>query len=82
MKRSDPITSVELLNTEKNNEFVGEHGIRLDLAARTSDGELLNIVLPEQIYSLESNMQKKHEDILRVLQMQDFNYRNIIYKFN
>ena len=51
LKRDNPITSIELLNTEIHNEFIGEHGVRLDLAARTSNGELLNI-----------EMQKKNED--------------------
>ena len=55
LKRDNHITSVELLNTEHDsvvehteqisNEFIWERGIRLDLVARASDGELLNIVL-------------------------------------
>ena len=51
LKRDNPITSVELLNTEISNEFIGERGIRLDLVARASNGELLNI-----------EMQKKNSD--------------------
>ena len=68
LKRDNPITSVELLNTEIHNEFIGEHGVRLDLAARTSDGELLNI-----------EMQKKNEDVL-CKQIVDSSEANNIYK--
>ena len=51
LKRDNPITSVELLNTEMSNEFIGERGVRFDLLARASDGELLNV-----------EMQKKNSD--------------------
>ncbi len=51
LKRKDPITSVELISTEMDDEFIGEHGIRLDLIAKTSTDELLNI-----------EMQKKNDD--------------------
>ena len=51
LKRKDPITSVELISTEMDDEFVGEHGIRLDLVGKTSEGEILNI-----------EMQKKNND--------------------
>ena len=53
LKRQDPITSVDLISTVHNNaarnkqmndEFIGEHGIRLDLVAKTSSNEILNIV--------------------------------------
>ena len=43
LKRTDPITSIELISTEMDDEFIGEHGIRLDLVAKTSTNELLNI---------------------------------------
>ena len=69
LKRDNPITSVELLNTEMSNEFIGERGVRFNLLARASDGELLNIemqkkngVLREQmVYSVEetNNMYKR-----------------------
>ncbi len=51
MKRKDPITSVKLISTEMDDEFIGEHGIRLDLVAKTSSNEILNI-----------EMQKKNDD--------------------
>lgn len=51
LKRADPISSVELISTEMDDEFIGEHGIRLDLVARTSNNEILNI-----------EMQKKNDD--------------------
>ncbi len=51
LKREDPIKSVELVNTEMDNKFIGEHGIRLDLVATTSTGEILNV-----------EMQKKNND--------------------
>ena len=40
-----------MINTELDNTFIGEHGIRLDLIAKTSTGELLNV-----------EMQKKNND--------------------
>ena len=51
LKRKDPIKSVELISTEMDTEFVGEHGIRLDLIGQTANGEFLNI-----------EMQKKNND--------------------
>jgi predicted transposase/invertase (TIGR01784 family) len=51
LKRKDPIKSVELINTEMDTQFIGEHGIRLDLVAKTSAGEILNV-----------EMQKKNND--------------------
>ena len=54
LKRKDPIKSVELINTEMDTQFIGEHGIRLDLVATASSNEILNI-----------EMQKKNNDALR-----------------
>ena len=54
LKRNNPITSVELLNTEVHNEFIGEHGIRLDLVGKISDSEVINI-----------EIQKRNNDVLR-----------------
>ena len=51
LKRTDPISSVELISTEMDDEFIVEHGIRLDLVAKTSNNEILNI-----------EMQKKNDD--------------------
>ena len=80
LKRDNPITSVELISTEHdsivehcdsivkqmNDDFVGEHGIRLDLVGKTSTGEILNIVLRKQMDSLieESKMQNRNDDAL------------------
>ena len=49
LKRRDPITSVDLISTEMDDEFIGEHGIRLDLLAKTSNNEILNIVQCKKI---------------------------------
>ena len=64
LKRKDPIKSVELVNTgvrstveqyaeQLDTQFIGKHGIRLDLVATTSSNEILNI-----------EMQKKNNDAL------------------
>ena len=53
--------------------MITKHGIRLDLVAKTSTGEILNVVLRKQVEtyyvtfsSLEgSKMQKKNNDVLR-----------------
>ena len=80
LKHDNPITFVELLNTairsivghcdsivkQMNDDFVGEHGIKLDLVDKISTGEILNIVLRKQMDSLieESKMQKRNDDAL------------------
>ena len=51
LKRRNPIASIELVSTEMDDEFIGEHGIRLDLVGKTSNNEILNI-----------EMQKRHND--------------------
>ena len=56
LKREDPIKSVDLLNTEIDDQFVGKHGIRLDLLGITKKGELLNI---EMQNSNNNNMFKR-----------------------
>ena len=58
---------IQCITKQISSEFIGEHGVRLDLAARASDGEWLNIVLHKQIdASIEvSKMQKKSGDVLR-----------------
>ncbi len=56
LRREDPITSVELINTEMDDQFIGKHGIRLDLLGRTNNGELLNI---EMQNSNNDNMFKR-----------------------
>ena len=44
LKWDNPITSVELISTEMDmdDEFIEEHGIRLDLFGKTYTGEILN----------------------------------------
>lgn len=44
-----------------NDEFIGKHGIRLDLVARTSVNEILNIVLSKQVDSLQKVKCKKND---------------------
>ncbi|MBQ9392034.1 MAG: Rpn family recombination-promoting nuclease/putative transposase [Lachnospiraceae bacterium] len=48
LKREDPITSVELISTEFDNQFILDHGIRMDLLGRTNNGELLNIEMQKK----------------------------------
>ena len=51
-----------------DDEFIGEHGIRLDLLAKTSNNEILNIVLRKQMVYFpqkETKMQKKNNDVMR-----------------
>ena len=58
LKRDNPITSIELVSTEHdsvvelaeqmNNEFMGEHGIRLDSVGKTSNNEILNIEMQKR----------------------------------
>jgi predicted transposase/invertase (TIGR01784 family) len=43
IKSESPIESVEILNTELTPEYVGQKGSRLDIKARTQDGELINV---------------------------------------
>ena len=59
LKREDPITSVELINTEMDDQFIGKHGIRLDLLGRTNNGELLNIEMQNSKNSNNDNMFKR-----------------------
>ena len=49
-----------------NDDFVGEHGIRLNLVGKTSTGEILNIVLLKQMDSSieEFKMQKRNNDAI------------------
>ncbi len=52
---------------QMDDEFIGEHGIRLDLLAKTSNNEILNIILRKQMVYFsqkETKMQKKNNDIL------------------
>ena len=48
LKRNSPITSVELISTEMDDEFIGEHGIRLDLVGKTDNNEVLNIEMQKR----------------------------------
>ena len=48
LKREDPITSVEIISTEFDNQFILDHGIRMDLLGRTNNGELLNIEMQKK----------------------------------
>ena len=43
LKRDNPITSIELGNTEFISESNGKHSIRLDVVGKTSNNEILNI---------------------------------------
>ncbi|MDR2645602.1 MAG: Rpn family recombination-promoting nuclease/putative transposase, partial [Holosporaceae bacterium] len=43
IKSETPITSVEITNTEMTPEYVGQKGSRLDIKAKTQDGELINV---------------------------------------
>ena len=55
------------LAEQMNNDFIGAHGIRIDLVGKTSNNEILNIVLRKQRDSLieESKMQKRNNNVLR-----------------
>ena len=56
LKRAEPIVSVDLINTELDSQFLIDHGIRLDLIAKTSSNELLNIEMQKRD---EDNMYKR-----------------------
>ena len=43
IKCKTPITHVEILNTELTPEYVGLKGSRLDIKAKTQDGELISV---------------------------------------
>ena len=64
LKRGNPITSIELGNTELIAESNGKHGIRLDVVSKTSNNEILNIVLHKQedYFIKESKMQRANND--------------------
>ena len=82
LKREDPITSVELISTELDDKFIGEHGIRLDLVGRTNNGDLLNIEMQNKnsddmfkrslyywskLYSAQLRKGQKYSDLCPVI---------------
>ena len=82
LKREDPITSVELVSTELDDKFIGEHGIRLDLVAKTSSGEILNVEMQNKnsddmfkrslyywskLYSAQLRKGQKYSDLCPVI---------------
>jgi len=64
LKRDSPITSIELGNTEFIAESNGKHSIRLDVVGKTSNNEILNIILHkcEDSFIKDSNMKKTYND--------------------
>ncbi len=50
-----------------DDEFIGEHGIRLDLVAKTSSDEILNIALRKQMDSLSKKSLKCKKEKITVI---------------
>ncbi|MDR2781044.1 MAG: Rpn family recombination-promoting nuclease/putative transposase [Holosporaceae bacterium] len=49
IKSESPITSVEIVNSELSPDYVGQKGVRLDITAKTENGELINVEMQREI---------------------------------
>ena len=85
-----PITEVEIKQTELTPEFVGQCGVRLDVLAKTSEGQLINVEIQKEnehnmiprslfhwskIFSGQAVVSEKYEDLKRTICISIMNFR-------
>ena len=61
MTNSDPIKSVEIVNTDIEKEHIDDKFSRLDIKAKTNKGEVVNIEiqLKEELFRISSNEKER-----------------------
>jgi len=85
-----PITDVEIKQTELTPEFVGQRGVRLDILAKASDGQLINVEIQKynehnmvqrslfhcaKIFSGQAVISEKYENLKRTICINIMNFK-------
>ena len=90
IENPQPITAVEIKQTELTPEFVGQRGVRLDVLAKTLDGQLINVEIQKnnehnmvprslfhcaKIFSGQAVISEKYEDLKRTVCINIMNFK-------
>ena len=85
-----PITEVEIQPTELTREFAGQRGVRLDILAKTSNGQLVNIEIQKnnehnmvpravfycaKIFSGQALISERYEDLKKTICISIMNFK-------